>query len=204
MPTTYPKCTPSELQGLLVLLNSHGGSEDLALLADDLDLEIDEILPAVDYSQVLQMLKVQDGRATLTDTGKKYLAASIRERKAILRDQLRRTTLFRTLLRALESSPTRSLTDDQLAQIVSVTAASADDALTKIVTWGRHAELFRYDSVQHLLVLGPHATTKPSGSARPPPPANPPAPPPGRVSPKPAPAPAELVSRASPVAVATG
>ena len=69
MPTSYPKCSPSEVQGLLVLLNSHAASEDVALLADDLDLEIDEILPAVEFAEVLQMVKVQDGRATLTETG---------------------------------------------------------------------------------------------------------------------------------------
>ena len=45
MPTTYPKCTPTEMLGLLVLLNEHKGVEDLARLAADLDLEIDEILP---------------------------------------------------------------------------------------------------------------------------------------------------------------
>jgi NitT/TauT family transport system ATP-binding protein len=201
VPTTYPKCTPSELQGLLVLLNSHGGSQDLARLADDLDLEIDEILPAVEYSEVLQLLKVQDGRATLTDAGRKYLASSIRERKAILRDQLRRTTLFRTLMRALESSPTRSLTDEQLAQIISVTAASADDAVQNIVTWGRYVELFRYDSEQHIVVASPRAAAKPGGGARPPPPAAPPASPPTRTPSKSAGSTTEVESRASPVAV---
>ncbi len=204
MPTSYPKCTPSEVQGLLVLLNSHSGSEDLARLADDLDLEIDEILPAVDYAGVLQLLKVQDGRATLTETGRKYIASSIRERKAIVRDQLRRTTLFRTLLRALESSPTKTLTDDQLTQIVSVTAASTEDAVQNIVTWGRYVELFRYDSEQHLLVATPGTSTRPSGGARPPPPSTPPSPPPARPAAKSPRSPNEVASKTSPVAAATG
>ena len=68
MPTTYPKCSPTEMMGLLVLVNSHKGAEDIARLADDLDLEIDEILPAVDYAEVLRLVTVQDGRATLTET----------------------------------------------------------------------------------------------------------------------------------------
>jgi NitT/TauT family transport system ATP-binding protein len=171
VPTTYPKCSPTEMQGLLVLLQGHKGSEDVALLADDLDLEIDEILPALDFSGVLGLVKVKDGRATLTELGQRYMDATIRDRKAILRDQLRKTTLFRTLLRALDSAPDRQLTDEQLTQVLSVTAAMADEAIQNIVNWGRYAGLIRYDPEEHLLVavrLPPSGAKPPSGS-RPPP-----------------------------------
>ena len=82
MPTSYPKSSPTEVMGLLVLLNQHKGSEDVALLADDLDLEIDEILPSLDYAEVLGLVKVTDGRATFTDLGKKLMGGSIRDRKS--------------------------------------------------------------------------------------------------------------------------
>ena len=140
------------MQGLLVLLNSHKGSEDVALLADDLDLEIDEILPSLDFAGVLGLARVADGRVTFTDLGRRYMAASIRDRKAILRDQLRKTTLFKTLLRALDSAPEHQLTDEQLTQLISVTPASADESVQNIVNWGRYAELIRYDADEHLLV----------------------------------------------------
>jgi hypothetical protein len=177
VPTSYPKCSPTEMQGLLVLLNSHKGSEDVALLADDLDLEIDEILPALDFAEVLGLLHVKGGRATFTDLGRRYIAASIRDRKAILREQLRRTTLFRTLLRALDSAPEHQLTDDQLTQLVSVTSAPGDDAVQNIVNWGRYAELIRYDAEDHLVIAVHHVpgSLKPPPGSRPPPPsANPP------------------------------
>jgi NitT/TauT family transport system ATP-binding protein len=163
------------MQGLLVLLNSHRGSEDVALLADDLDLEIDEILPALDFAEVLGLVRVNDGRATFTELGRRYVASSIRDRKAILRDQLRRTTLFKTLLRALESSPGHSLSDDQLTQLISVTTASADEAVQNIVNWGRYAELLRYDADQHLLIAVRHSpgAPKPMAGDRPPPPTTP-------------------------------
>ncbi len=142
MPTSYPKCNPTEMFGLLVLLDSHKGSEDVALLARDLDLEIDEIFPALEYSEVLGLVKVVDGRATFTDMGRKFVAASIRERKALLREQLKQTTLFKTLLRALENSPNHRLTDEELSQIFSFTTARADDAVQNIVNWGRYAGPF--------------------------------------------------------------
>jgi NitT/TauT family transport system ATP-binding protein len=152
VPTTFPKCNPTEMMGLLVLLNSHKGSEDVALLADDLDLEIDEILPALEFAEVLQLVRVADGRATFTELGKKLVNGSIRDRKAIIRDQLRGTTLFRTLLRALENAPEHTLSSDDLTQIVSFTT-SPEEAIRNIVMWGRYADLFRYDSEEEKLVL---------------------------------------------------
>jgi hypothetical protein len=160
--TSYPKCSPTEMMGLLVLLNSHKGAEDIARLADDLDLEIDEILPAVDYAEVLQLVKVSDGRATLADLGKKFL-----------RYQLARTTLFRTLLRALDRAPERQLSDEELGSIVSLAQAPLEDAVQNIVNWGRYAELFRYDSDEHRLTAIRHPPGKTGGGTRPPPPSSP-------------------------------
>ncbi len=173
MATSYPKCSPTEMMGLLVLLNSHNGSEDVARLADDLDLEIDEILPSVEYAEVLQLVKVSDGHTTLTDLGKKFLAATIRERKSILREQLARTTLFRTLLRALDRAPERQLSDEELGSIVSLAQAPLEDAVQNIVNWGRYAELFRYDSDEHRLTAIRYPSAKTGGGSRPPPPSSP-------------------------------
>jgi len=173
VPTTFPKCNPTEMMGLLVLLNSHKGSEDVALLADDLDLEIDEIFPALEFAEVLQLVKVAEGRATFTELGKKLVGGSIRDRKAIIRDQLRKTTLFKTLLRALDNAPEHALTDEDLGQIVSFSAAPVDEAVQNIVNWGRYADLFRYDADEHRLVLTRRAAVGRSGPG----PARPPSPP---------------------------
>jgi hypothetical protein len=179
VPTTYPKGSPTEMQGLLVLLDSHKGSEDVALLADDLDLEIDEILPSLDFASALGLVRVADGRATFTDLGKRWVASTIGDRKAMLREQLRKTTLFKTLLRALESAPEHRLTDEQLTQLFSLTPAPADESIQNIVNWGRYANLIRYDADEHALV----AVRRTSGGAKstagshPPPPSAPESPP---------------------------
>ena len=158
------------MMGLLVLLNSHKGSEDVALLADDLDLEIDEILPSLEYAQVLQLVKVAEGRVTFTDLGQRLVQGTIRDRKAIIRDQLRRTTLFKTILRALDNAPDHALSDEELNAIVSFTTAPADEAVQNIVNWGRYADLFRYDSDERRLVAVRRTSAPRSSSSRPPPP----------------------------------
>jgi NitT/TauT family transport system ATP-binding protein len=152
VPTAFPKASPPELQGLLVLLAEHNGNEDVARLADDLDLEIDEILPSIDYAETLGLVKVIDGRAELTETGRRLLSASIRERKTILREQLKKTTLFKTILRALESAPEGRLTEDDVQRLLAFTTAPSDSYVLNIINWGRYAELFRYDSDEHALI----------------------------------------------------
>jgi NitT/TauT family transport system ATP-binding protein len=168
VPTTYPKCSPNEVTGLLVLLKDHKGSEDVALLADDLDLEIDEILPALEYAEVLQLLRVSDGRATLTEVGTQLLAGSIRERKTQLRDQLKKTTLYKALLRALESSPEHRLTEEEVNRLIAFTTAPADEYVQNIINWGRYTELFRYDADQRVLLpVRSRAGRQPPGSEPP-------------------------------------
>lgn len=171
MPTTYPKCSPTEMMGLLVLLDSHKGTDDVARLADDLDLEIDEILPALDFAEALGFVKVDDGQASLTDSGRRLLSGSIRERKAIIREQLNRTTLFRTLTRALDNAPGRRLADDELARLVEFTTTPSEEVVQNIINWGRYADLLRYDSEEHAVVAVRRASPPkpPSTSGRSPP-----------------------------------
>ncbi len=170
MPTAIPKASPSEITGLLVLLNSHKGSEDVALLADDLDLEIDEILPSLEFAEVLGLVKVVEGRATFTELGRRLVQGTIRDRKAIVREQLRRTALFKTILRALENAPDHSLSDEELTRIVAFTTTPADEAVQNIVNWGRYAGLFRYDSDARRLLAPLRTVSGRAGSTRPPPP----------------------------------
>ena len=151
MPTTYPKCSVSEVTGLLVLLDAHKGSDDIARLADDLDLEIDEILPSIDFAEALDMVSVSDGRATLTETGRAFLKGSIRGRKSIVREQLKRTTLFRTLVRALEGAPDGILHEDDLTRLIEFTTSPSEEKIQNIVNWGRYAELFRYNGAERVI-----------------------------------------------------
>ncbi len=150
VPTLYPKCTPGEMLGLLVLLKDHKGSQEIAQLADDLDLEIDEILPSVEFAEGLRLVTVSDGRLTFTEEGKKLVAGTIRGRKLLIREALRGTSLYQTILKALESAPERRLGEEELGRIVSLTNAPPETILN-VITWGRYAELFRYDANEHVV-----------------------------------------------------
>lgn len=151
--------------GLLVLLKDHHGEDDLARLADDLDLEIDEILPSSDWAAALGLVQVRQGRMTFTDVGRKFVASGIRERKTLLREQLKRTTLYSTLLRALEAAPNSQLSEEDVNRLIAFTSAPSDDQELNIINWGRYAELFRYSPETHLISLVRHRPAKGSGPA---------------------------------------
>jgi hypothetical protein len=161
VPTLYPKCPPSEVLGFLVILNTHRGSQEIARVAEEENLPIDKILPAVEYAQGLGLLTVDDGRATLTDSGRMLLAAGIQTRKVLLRELLKRTILFRAILRSLEQSVDRTVSEDELAQIIAFTTAPPE-SIQDIINWGRYTELFRYDVTQHaILPMGTKGRSSP-------------------------------------------
>ncbi len=137
--------------GLLVLLKDHGGAEDLALLADDLELEIDEILPAVEWAEALGLVTVGDGRAVLSEVGKTLLSGNIRARKTQIRDRLKNLKLFSHIVRSLETSPDHQLTSEQVAEMLARIALPSEDALQHVINWGRFADLFRFNSEENVL-----------------------------------------------------
>ncbi len=185
MPTLYPKCAPSELLGLLSLIKRVKGSEEVARIADDESLEVDDILPSIEYAEGLGLVTVTDGRVSFTELGKKLASATIRAKKELLRDILGKTTLFRAIQRSLDSAVDGFLAEDELHQIVAFTTAPPE-AVHTIITWGRYSDLFRYDANRHLIMpSGTRRAPKPpppiAVPAAPPPP--PPPPPGGTISP---------------------
>ncbi len=141
------------MMGLLVLLKDHAGTEDLARLADDLDLEIDEILPSVEFAEALGFVTVTDGKGTLTDAGRKLLSGTIRMRKAVLRDALKSVPPFSDIIRAMEKSLTKRLRGNELAAMLSPMTVPSDVTFENFITWGRFTELFRYDAEDNVLKL---------------------------------------------------
>jgi NitT/TauT family transport system ATP-binding protein len=139
--------------GLLVLLKGHKGSEDLARLADDLDLEIDEILPAVEFAEALGFLTLSDGRATVTESGQKFLSCSITDKRIFLREGLKSVPVFAQIIRALENSHDKCLMGEELGAVIFPLSLSSEDVMQNVIHWGRYTELFYYDADENMLKL---------------------------------------------------
>jgi NitT/TauT family transport system ATP-binding protein len=110
--------------------------------------------PIVDAAEFFGLLTVAEGDVRMTDRSRKILHASVRDRKAILRDVLDDAPVFRIVLdmarqagRPLER---REILDAIASQVDS---HRAEDLFKALIYWGRYAELLRYDSGSEQLRL---------------------------------------------------
>src|SRR5262252_7474284 len=105
-----PHTRPGGMAGLLEILEDHNGQADLHVLADELSLEVDALLPTVDTAVLLGLLKLEEGDTILTSEGKAFAQADIQERKAIFRKAvLANIPLLRQMEQALKAKSNRTL-----------------------------------------------------------------------------------------------
>lgn len=151
-----PHTRPGGMAGLLEILEDHEGRADLHVLADELSLEVDALLPTVDTATLLGLLKLEEGDAILTAEGKSFAHADIQERKAIFRKAvLAHIPLLRQMEQALKAKSNRTLPAEFFQDLLDE-HFSEDEARRQLETaiqWGRYAELFDYDAASGKLTL---------------------------------------------------
>src|SRR5580658_9199597 len=98
-----PHARSGGISGLLEIISDRGGREDLPQLASDLQMEIDDLLPAIDASALLGFARVAEGDVTITDTGTEFATAGVHRSHEIFKQQLlSRIPLTAAILRVLE------------------------------------------------------------------------------------------------------
>jgi len=144
----------SQVVALARAVDEHGGQADVARIADDVEMDLDGIGPVVAAAEFLGVVTVEDGDLRLTDIGRRLIKASVRERKAMLREFMKDLPVFRYVIELIETSgrpASRQEVIDALA--VHFGSYSAEDLFRALVYWGRASELIAYDSRSELLTL---------------------------------------------------
>ncbi len=144
-----PHTRPGGLAGLLEILVDQGGRADLHVLANELSLEVDALLPSVDTAVLLGMLKLEEGDAIITPDGQAFAQGDIQERKAIFRKAaLTHVPLLRQMEQALKAKADRKLPAEFFQDLLDE-HFSEDEARRQLETaiqWGRYAEIFDFDA----------------------------------------------------------
>src|SRR6201996_9585071 len=151
-----PHARSGGISGLLEILDDRHGSEDLSALSEDLRLEIDDLLPAVDAAVMLGFAKVAQGDVTLTDIGREFANAEVHRSHRIFREQLLdRVPLVNVVLAMLNSKKDAQISREFVLDILDE-HFSATEALRQfetLVDWARYAQLFDYDAGEGRLHL---------------------------------------------------
>ena len=151
-----PQATVDGLSGLAeILLGRHDGEADLPDLADNLGLEVDDLLPLVDALVLLGFAELSGERLVLSRGGQIFAGASIQDSKEIFaRASLDRAPLVRTIYRALRGSLDGRLPAGFFTDVLR-TSYGEDEASRQLdvaVNWGRYAELYAYDATRGQII----------------------------------------------------
>lgn len=165
-----PHARPGSIAGLVELLNDRGGKEDLYRIAEELLLEVDDLLPIVEAAALLAFVKSQDGDLELTTSGKAFAEADISTRKEVFRDAaLAHVKLLQQMNSALTSKSDHTMPLELFRDILQE-HFSDDDVEPQIDTalnWGRYGDIFTYDSESDRLSLHHPASLAEDGLAAP-------------------------------------
>ena len=157
-PTEHPlpHVSVGGLAGLLEILSSRGGRDDLPELGRRLTFEVDDLLPIVDAAEMLHFAEVADADIELTPEGQAFVDADILASKELFAAAAaERAPLVRAIVRALETTTDRTLSERFFLDLLQ-RAFSEEEARAQLdiaINWGRYGELFDYRADDGELIL---------------------------------------------------
>jgi len=153
-----PDAAVQQLSGLVERLTepSYNGRADLPLLADEENLDMDELFPLIEALQLLSLAHVSRGDIELTAAGRAYADADMLERKQMFADALlKHVPLAAHIRRVLDERPGHRAPAARFLRELEdhLSEEEAERVLETVINWGRHAEIFAYDYDDEVLSL---------------------------------------------------
>jgi NitT/TauT family transport system ATP-binding protein len=150
MNTVLPRVSANLMSGLMetVAAPPFSGKADLPVLADELAMESDELLPVAESLQMFRMAEIEGGDIKLTDIGKQFVELGTDDRKKLFARQLLAQVPLASHIRRVLQERTNHVAPksrflDELEDHMST--EDAEHTLRAVTAWGRFAELFAYD-----------------------------------------------------------
>jgi len=160
-----PHARPGGIAGLLEILEDRGGKEDLYHLADELLLDVADLLPTLEAATLLGFVRSDKGDVEITPEGKAFAQADISTRKLLFRQAaLAHSNLLQQINQGLKSKSDHAMPLEFFRDLLDE-HFSEEEAQKQIETalhWGRYGEIFTYDSESDRLLL--QAETSPEDS----------------------------------------
>jgi NitT/TauT family transport system ATP-binding protein len=155
--TPLPAASVDGLSGLAEILAKRATTVDIADVADQLGLDVDDLLPAVEALEVLGYATVDTHGVELTDVGVEFATADVQHSKEIFAVSAAEVPLVRTILTSLQGTDDGTLRSGFFRDLLAhhYTSEQVDAQLDTATDWGRYGELYSYDAVHQEYQLDP-------------------------------------------------
>jgi len=144
-----PHARPGGIAGFMELLTDRGGRDDLYKLADELAMDVDDLLPIVDASVMLGFAVLHEGDVEITPEGRTFGEADIQTQKRLFRDAaLKNVAILRLIENTLHAKRDHAIGEEFFRDILDehFSADEVERQFGTALNWGRYAEIFDYDS----------------------------------------------------------
>jgi NitT/TauT family transport system ATP-binding protein len=144
-----PHARPGGIAGFMELLADRGGRDDLYKLADELSMDVDDLLPIVDASAMLGFAAVREGDVEITPEGRKFGEADIQAQKQLFREAaLKNVAILRLIENTLHAKRDHAIGEEFFRDILDehFSPDEVERQFETALNWGRYAEIFDYDS----------------------------------------------------------
>ncbi len=150
-----PHARVGGVAGLTELLRDRGGREDLFRLAEELVMDVEDLLPILEACVLLGFALLKEGDVQITPQGIAFAEADIQQRKILFRQAaLEHVTILKQIDSVLKRKSDHSIADEFFHDILDEHFAE-DEVQRQFETamnWGRYAEIFDYDRANGRLV----------------------------------------------------
>ncbi len=149
-----PHARPGGIAGFMELLTDRGGRDDLYKLADELSMDVDDLLPIVDASVMLGFAALHEGDVEITPEGRTFGAADIQKQKQFFREAaLKNIAILRLIENTLHAKRDHAIGEEFFRDILDehFSVDEVERQFETVLNWGRYAEIFDYDSENHRL-----------------------------------------------------
>jgi NitT/TauT family transport system ATP-binding protein len=138
------------ISGLLELIVEKGEDiDEIPVLAERLQLAVDDLLPLLDAAVMLGFAEVANGDVRLTPIGRDFATTTILRSKDLFRQQaMARIPVLNAIVHTLREKANGAMRSDFFLGIWDdyFPIEEAERQLATAVDWGRYGELFEYDA----------------------------------------------------------
>src|SRR6266511_2239432 len=150
-----PSTGISKILGMCEILDDKGGRQDLFELARDMHMPFSEVLLVIKAAEMLALIDTPGHEAQLTAFGSKVLAAPIKDKKALLGEQMLRLNGFQYIVKLLLGAERGELPAELILEELALRLPheTPRQMFTTLLNWGRYGNVFGYSRDTDLFFL---------------------------------------------------